>query len=162
MTQAQGETAVTTSALVLSGIYGSRKTTEKITKAPKTKNVGKGAVALVEGPLGVGELAPLGQWATGMGLTMIALSIATSVNPGFGGSFAILIAVGAVLGNGQAVLKDLGHGLSGGAVSGGKLEGIEPLGPREGLEPLGKREGLEPLGKREGLEAVSSNHPPVK
>lgn len=136
MTQAQGETAVTTSALVLSGIYGYRKTTEKITRAPSTHKPARGVKGVLEAPLGVGELVPLGQWATGMGLTMIALSIATSVNPGFGGSFAILIAVGAVLGNGKAVLKDLGVGLGGGAT--------------------------QTAPKTKPAQAVSSNHPPVK
>jgi hypothetical protein len=71
-----------------------------------------------------------------MGLTMIALSIATSVNPGFGGSFAILIAVGAVLGNGKAVFKDLGVGL-----------GSSGSTPKRAAQPA---------------QAVSSNHPPVK
>ena len=109
MTQAQGETAVTTAALVTSGLYFYRKTTEKITKAPSV--TAGGIYANAKGVLGVGELLPLGTWLTGAGLTFIALSIATSVNPTFGGSFAILEAVGATLGNGQAVLKDLGVGL---------------------------------------------------
>lgn len=147
MIQAQGETAVTTSALVLAGVYGYRKTTETITKAPSAHNAGaplkSGLKPLVESPLGVGELAPLGQWATGMGLTMIALSIMTSVNPTFGGSFAILIATGAILGNGKAILKDLGHGLgSGGETAAASVEKPESLQPE--------------------MQAVSSNHPPVK
>jgi hypothetical protein len=135
VTEAQGQTAVTTSALVLSGIYGYRKTTEHITKAPMPTAPAKGVRGVVEGPLGVGELAPVGQWATGMGLTMIALSVATSVNPTFGGSFAILIAVGAVLGNGRAVFKDLGVGLGG---------------------------ATQAASKAKPAQAVSSNHPPVK
>jgi hypothetical protein len=147
VTQAQGETAVTTSALILAGLYGYRRTTETITKAPlpgRGQHVGAplkaGLKPLVESPLGVGELAPLGQWATGMGLTFIALSIAASVNPTFGGSFAILVAVGGVLGNGRAVLKDLGHGLAGGEI------------------PTGEEKPQAP----DSLEALHSNHPPVK
>ena len=142
MTQSQGETAVTTSALVLSGIYGYRKTTETITRAPTTHEPAQGVRGVLEAPLGVGELVPLGQWATGMGLTMIALSIMTSVNPTFGGSFAILIAVGAVLGNGKAVFKDLGVGLGAG------------LGAEAQAPP--KPKAAKPA------QAVSSNHPPVK
>ena len=154
MTQAQGETAVTTAALVVTGLYGYRQATEKITKAPRVHPAAplkQGLTSYVEGPLGVGELAPLGQWATGMGFTFILLSVATSVNATFGGSFAILVAVGAVLGNGQAVLKDLGTGL--GAAGPPRLSNIEG--------PEGK-EGLEGKEARQPLEAVSSNHPPVK
>lgn len=142
MTQGQGETAVTTSALILAGLYGYRKTTETITKIPNHHNEGaplkKGLKAYVESPLGIGELAPLGEWATGMGFTFILLSVVTSVNATFGGSFAILIAVGAVLGNGQAVLKDLGHGLSG-----------------TSSEPVSS-------SVKQSLEPLQSNHPPAK
>lgn len=142
MTTAQGETAVTTSALVVTGLYAYRKATETITKAPATGTAKTGVKSYVEGPLGIGELEPLGQWATGMGLTFILLSIATSVNATFGGSFAILVAVGAVLGNGQAVLKDLGHGLNAAGSSTAK-----PAGAGEARQPL---------------EPLASNHPPVK
>ena len=147
MTPAQGETAVTTSALIVSGLYGYRKTTEKITKAPtvQTGPFKAGIESYVKAPLGYGELAPLGAWATGMGLTFILLSVATSVNATFGGSFAILVTVGAVLGNGQEVLKDLEHGLGGAGSSGATAE---PSGE--------KKQQLQPL------EAVASNHPPVK
>lgn len=147
MTPAQGETAVTTSALIVSGLYGYRKTTEKITKAPtvQTGPFKAGIESYVKAPLGYGELAPLGAWATGMGLTFILLSVATSVNATFGGSFAILVTVGAVLGNGQEVLKDLEHGLGG---KGSSTATFEPSGE--------KKQQLQPL------EAVASNHPPVK
>jgi hypothetical protein len=143
MNQAQGETAVTTSALVVTGLYAYRKATEGSTKAPAAAKTPKGLKGYVEAPLGLGELAPLGEWATGMGFTFILLSIVTSVNASFGGSFAILVATGAVLTNGQTVLKDLGHGLSG---VGSNL-------------PAGNVE--KPLA-RQPLEPLQSNHPPVK
>lgn len=145
MTTAQGETAVTTSALIVSGLYGYRRVTETITKAPQVRTgpFKAGIESYVKAPLGYGELAPLGAWATGMGLTFILLSVATSINGTFGGSFAILVAVGAVLGNGQEVLKDLGHGLSGSSGTTAELSG-------------------EPKQSRLLLEAVASNHPPVK
>jgi hypothetical protein len=147
VTPAQGETAVTTSALIVSGLYGYRKTTEKITKAPtvRTGPFKAGIESYVKAPLGYGELAPLGAWATGMGLTFILLSVATSINATFGGSFAILVTVGAVLGNGQEVLKDLGQGLGG---AGSSEATAEPSGE--------KKQQLQPM------EAVASNHPPVK
>lgn len=139
MIQAQGETAVTTSALVVTGLYAYRRATETVTKAPRTQTgpFKAGLGSYVEAPLGNGELAPLGAWATGMGLTFIALSILTSVNATFGGSFAILVAVGATLTNGKQVLKDLGHALPTATFAAPSLAGQ----PRE---------------------AVSSNHPPVK
>lgn len=142
MNQSQGETAVTTSALILAGLYAYRKTTETITKTPSHHNEGAplkgGLKKYVETPLGIGELAPLGEWATGMGFTFILLSVMTSVNATFGGSFAILIGVGAVLGNGQAVLKDLGHGLSGTSSTSA------------------------PPSRKQPLEPLQSNHPPAK
>jgi hypothetical protein len=153
VTPAQGETAVTTSALVVTGLYAYRKATETITKAPSGHNVGAplkgGLKGYVEAPLGLGELAPLGEWATGMGVTFIFLSIAASVNSTFGGSFAILVAVGAVLTNGQAVLQDIGHGLGSSTTpSKGTAAPEKPEGRKA-------REGMEPL-------LVASNHPPVK
>jgi len=151
MTQGQGETAVTTSALILTGLYGYRKATETFKREPSAHNAGaplrSGLKAYVEGPLGVGELEPLGQWATGMGLTFILLSIAASVNSTFGGSFAILAAVGGTLGNGKAVLQDLKSGLSG--VGGAASE-------------YGVKSSRGSLEQRQPREAVSSNHPPVK
>jgi hypothetical protein len=166
MTSAQGETAVTTSALVVTGLYAYRKATETITRAPKAQTgpFKAGFGSYVEAPLGVHELAPLGAWATGMGLTFIALSILTSINASFGGSFAILIATGAVLGNGKAVLADLKPHLAGGATFAGesseleKLQGREPLEkvPGLGSVKLGRGEGLQPL------QPLQSNHPPVK
>lgn len=143
MNQAQGETAVTTSALVVTGLYAYRKATEGETKAPATKKVSKGVTSYAEAPLGLGELAPLGEWATGMGFTFILLSILTSVNATFGGSFAILVATGAVLTNGQAVLKDLSHGLNSTSVTASASSTEKP----EAKQPL---------------EPLESNHPPVK
>lgn len=139
MTSGQGETAVTTSALVVTGLYAYRKATETITRAPKAQTgpFKAGFGSYVEAPLGVHELAPLGAWATGMGLTFITLSILTSVNASFGGSFAILIATGAVLGNGKAVLADLKPHLATATFAGSEAS-------------------------KQPLEAVSSNHPPVK
>jgi hypothetical protein len=134
MTPTQGETAVTTSALVCSGLYVYRKATEKVTGAPNpSKDLGAplkgGLKTSAEGVLGIGEILPTGPWLTGMGLTFIALSVLTSINAGFGGSMAILVATGAVLGNGQAAIKDFQGGLSGKApaASKGKAEASQPL-----------------------------------
>jgi hypothetical protein len=143
--QAQGETAVTTSALIVTGLYAYRKATEGETKAPASQKTAKGVKGYVEAPLGLGELAPLGEWATGMGFTFILLSILTSVNSTFGGSFAILVATGAVLTNGQAVLKDLEHGLN-------STSAAAPA-PGSSVEKPQAKQHLEPL---------QSNHPPAK
>jgi hypothetical protein len=142
--QAQGETAVTTSALVVTGLYAYRKATEGETKPPTPGKTSKGVKSYAEAPLGLGELAPLGEWATGMGFTFILLSIVTSVNPGFGGSFAILVATGAVLTNGKAVLKDLAGGLNSVGTKGTPASTVEKPEAKQPLEPL------------------QSNHPPVK
>lgn len=149
MTSAQGETAVTTSALVVTGLYAYRKATETITKAPKAQTgpFKTGFGSYVEAPLGVHELAPLGAWATGMGLTFITLSILTSINATFGGSFAILIATGAILGNGKAVLADLKPHLATATFAGSGST-------KQPLEAVGST--------KQPLEAVSSNHPPVR
>lgn len=111
MTQAQGETAVTTSALVCGGMYVYRKLTEHITRSPAPRPAKLTAGGTAAGVLGVGELLPAGTWLTGAGVTFIALSIITSVNASLGGSLAILVATGAVLGNGQAVIKDVAQGI---------------------------------------------------
>lgn len=110
MTQQQAETAVTTSALICGGMYVYRKLTEHITRSPSShpKITAKGTAA---GVLGVGELLPAGTWLTGAGVTFIGLSILTSINANLGGSMAILVATGAILGNGQAVIKDVSQGI---------------------------------------------------
>jgi hypothetical protein len=165
MNQSQGETAVTTSALICTGLYAYRKTTEKITGAPTlSKNGGaplaKGLKPSVEGVLGVGELLPLGQWATGMALTFIGLSIATSVNPKFGGSFAVLVAVGAILGNGNAALSDVKHGLTGAPVKANKATS-STTSPPQPIE--GRQAGSFSPQAIEGgnLKPQSLNQPPV-
>jgi hypothetical protein len=110
MTQAQAETAVTTSALVCGGMYAYRKVTEHVKGATPAaaKPTPKSTAA---GVIGVGELLPAGTWLTGAGVTFITLSILTSINGNFGGSLAILVATGAILGNGQAVIADVNQGI---------------------------------------------------
>jgi hypothetical protein len=151
----QGQTAVTTAALICTGLYAYRKTTETITKTPALhgKNIGAPlAQSLkpgVEGVLGVGELLPLGQWCTGMAITFIGLSVAASVNSTFGGSFAILVAVGAILGNGTAVL----HDLKGAATGLGEAPGAGTLKPQTKEAGLGgpqAKEAGQPLQAGQG------------
>jgi hypothetical protein len=111
MTQGQGETAVTTSALICGGMYLYRKLTEKITRTPSPTPAKVTARGTAAGVLGVGELLPAGTWITGAGVTFIGLSILTSIDATLGGAMAILVATGAVLGNGQAVIADVGQGI---------------------------------------------------
>lgn len=112
MNSQQAETAVTTSALILTGLYAYRKTSEGVTgSAPPPRK--HSAKTTAEGVVGVGELLPLGTWLTGMGVTFIGLAIVASVSPSLGGTMAILVATGGFLGNGTAVLKDLQSGLKG-------------------------------------------------
>jgi hypothetical protein len=110
VTTAQGETAVTTSALICGGTYLYRKLSEgaKGARPAKPKVSAKEAAA---GVVGLGEVLPVGTWITGAGVTFIALSIITSANSNLGGSLAILVATGAILANGQALIGDVQGGL---------------------------------------------------
>jgi hypothetical protein len=139
MTQAQGETAVTTSALVVGGMYVYRKLTEHITRSPSPKAT-PSVKGTATGVLGVGELLPAGTWLTGAGVTFIGLSIITSANAGLGGSLAILVATGAVLGNGQAVIKDVSQGIE---------------------KPQAKAAQQSAQGAAAAAPATAGNHPPT-
>lgn len=139
MTQQQAETAVTTSALVCGGMYVYRKLTEHITRSPAShaKITAKGTAA---GVLGVGELLPAGTWLTGAGVTFIGLSILTSINANLGGSLSILVATGAILGNGQAVLKDVSQGIE---------------------KPQAKQAAQQTQGTARSSTPAAGNHPPT-
>lgn len=140
MTQAQGETAVTTSALICGGLYAYRKVTEHLTRTPALKPAKITAGSVAKGTLGVGELLPAGTWLTGAGVTFIGLSIVTSVNAGLGGTLAILVATGAILGNGSAVIKDVSAGIE---------------------KPQAKQAALTNQPAAPAPAAAAGNHPPT-
>lgn len=111
MTQDQAESAVTTSALLVGGVYAYRKLTEHVTETPTKKRESASGVAT--GVIGTGELLPVGQWLTGAGVTFILLAILASASPDVGGWASILVTTGCLLGNGQAVFKDLKGAVNG-------------------------------------------------
>ena len=98
MTDSQAEKWVVTSALVVAGIYGYRRLTETPGQPPVT------AKELA----GVGELPPLGAWATAWGFTFLVVSIVATAAPGLGAAFALLIATGDLMTNAQSVFADVG------------------------------------------------------
>jgi hypothetical protein len=97
MDQATAERWVTISALTVAGIYAYRRLIEPSTPPATLKKLA-----------GVGELPPLGAWATAWGFTFLAVSVIAEAAPGVGGAFAILIMAGDVLANGASVFADVG------------------------------------------------------
>ena len=58
--------------------------------------------------VGVGELPPLGSFATAWGFTFLIVAIITEAAPGLGAAFAILIATSDLLTNSASVFADVG------------------------------------------------------
>lgn len=98
MTRASAERAVTISALVVFGVYFYRLLTE----GHSTQASG-GILQLG----GVGAPPNIGRFVTGWGFAFFVLSIITEAAPGLGGSMAILVATGDVLGNAKQVADDV-------------------------------------------------------
>jgi hypothetical protein len=98
MTDSQAEKWVITSALVVAGIYGYRRLTETPGQPPVT----------VKELAGVGELPPLGAWATAWGFTFLVVSVVATAAPGLGAAFAILIATGDLMTNASSIFGDIG------------------------------------------------------
>jgi hypothetical protein len=111
MTSDQAEKWVIASALTVAGVYAYRRMTETPGKPPVT---GKQLA-------GIGELPPLGPWATAWGLTYLVVAIMATAAPGLGAAFAILIATGDLLTNAQSIFADVGaqEGSAGSAGSAG-------------------------------------------
>lgn len=90
MTREGSETAIVTSALVMTGVYTYRRLTESSSESGKQSKLS--AKSTVEGMVGRGELLPTGAWVIGMGVSFIAISILGSASPNAGGYGAILLA----------------------------------------------------------------------
>lgn len=101
MTRQGAERAVTVSALVVFGVYFYRLLTEGHSSS------GGGLLELG----GVGAPPNIGRFITGWGFAFFVLAIITEAAPGLGGSLAILVATGDVLGNAQQVAHDVNHKL---------------------------------------------------
>ena len=98
MNDAAAEQWVTVSALTVAGVYAYRRLTEGAGQPPAT------AKKLV----GVGELPPLGAWATAWGFTFLVVAVMATAAPELGAAFAILIATGDLLANASSIFGDVG------------------------------------------------------
>ncbi|HET7047874.1 MAG TPA: hypothetical protein VFI54_06340 [Solirubrobacteraceae bacterium] len=92
MNQDQAQTAVSVSAFVVAAIWAYRK--------------------LTEGPTGASSVPNAGHFIVGYGFTFVSLALMAQAAPAFGGMFAILVATGDTLANGQALVSDLAAALN--------------------------------------------------
>ena len=109
MTDSQAEKWVVTSALIVAAIYGYRRLTETPGQPPVT----------LKQVAGVGELPPLGAWATAWGFTFLVIALIATASPEVGASFAVLIAVGDLMTNAQSIFADVGQQQSGAGTAAG-------------------------------------------
>lgn len=101
MTREQAETAVAGSALIVGGIYSYRKLVESsLNQTPKTSN-------RFARELGYGPPPPVGRFITAWGFVYILIALVAQASPNLGGSFAVLLATGDILGNGVALADDV-------------------------------------------------------
>jgi hypothetical protein len=103
VTKAGAEKAVIISALVTAGVYTYRRLSED------TTSVSKGVSALFN----VGAPAAFGEFVTAWGFSFFVIALIASAAPTLGGSFAILVLVGDLLANGQAVSSDVSQKVTG-------------------------------------------------
>lgn len=113
MTGEQARDAVNGAALVVAGLYFYRKLLEptvEASKGPKKsqpKNIPGAALQVI----GVGPLASTGRFVVGFGFTFIVLSLMEGASSDLAGYFAMLIALGSILGNGVAATEDIKYQL---------------------------------------------------
>lgn len=112
MTDSQARDAINGAAIIIAGLYFYRKLIEPQTPQTRRKRQPSSLGATAGQVLGVGPLASTGRFVVGFGFTFLTLSIVEGISPKLAGSFAILVAVGAVLGNGMQVSADLRAQLS--------------------------------------------------
>lgn len=125
MTEGRAQDLVNGSALVVSAIYFYRKLIEPAvggsagasagskTTPPAAGNVQvslrepetvAGAAAQL---MGQGQVASTGRFVVGWGVTFLVLSLLAPLSPKLAGSFAGLVALGSILGNGTQVSNDI-------------------------------------------------------
>jgi hypothetical protein len=102
MSRQSAERAVTVSALVVFGVYFYRLLTE----GHSTSSAG-GLLQLG----GLGAPPNIGRFITGWGFAFFVLAVITEAAPPLGGSLAILVATGDILGNAKQVTDDVNHKL---------------------------------------------------
>lgn len=108
---AQGaDRAITTSALLVAGIYTYRRLTEGAGSPSGSK-----AAQL----LGRGSPPSIGVFITAWGTAFLVMAIVAQASPGLGGSFAILTAVADLMSNGQQLAADINGKVAAGKKSAG-------------------------------------------
>ena len=98
MTAQGAERAITTSALIVAGIYTYRRLTEGSGR-PKGSKVAQ--------LLGQGSPPSVGVFITAWGTAFLIMAIMAQASPGLGGAFAITTAVADILSNGQQLATDI-------------------------------------------------------
>jgi hypothetical protein len=101
VTQPGAEKAVLGSAIVVAGVWGYRKMVEPITSPEPGASTIKTLAGLSSVPASAAE------FAVGFGFTYLILSLLVDASPDLAGSFAILIATGSLLTNGQSLFTDI-------------------------------------------------------
>lgn len=96
MSEQTAERWVTISAFIVAAVYGYRRITEATAPPVTLKKLA-----------GIGELPPLGSFATAWGLMFLIIAIMTEAAPGLGGGFAILVATSDLLTNSSSVFADV-------------------------------------------------------
>lgn len=120
MTEAQARSAVSVSALVVGGVYLYRRVTEGPGGTPPPVASPAAAGQL----LGVGPVANAGRFVTGWGVVYVVLALLAESQPDITGTFAALVATGALLGNGLALSTDVNARLA--AKPQPKAQGLPP------------------------------------
>jgi hypothetical protein len=106
MNATQARDAINGAAIVVGGLYFYRKLIEPQLGSPTAKQPASLPAAAAQ-IVGVGPLASTGRFVVGFGFTFLALSLVEGASPELAGSFALLIAAGAILGNGLKAAEDL-------------------------------------------------------
>lgn len=111
MRQSQAQSAITSSAVVVAALYGFRKLLEPEQPEPDAK-------AGPEDLIGFGPMPPFGVFVVGWGFSFMTLAVLATWQPDLAGYFAVLIMLGALMGNGVPVSAHVTEKLRG---SGKKL-----------------------------------------
>ena len=102
MERAGAEKAVIGSAIVVAGVWGYRKLVEPLASATDVTETSLSKLA------GLSTIpASSAEFAVGFGFTYMILAILVDASPDVAGAFAILIATGSILTNGQSVFGDI-------------------------------------------------------
>lgn len=115
VTAEQAKDAINGASLIVAGLYFYRKLIEPtISESSKTTADTKQPTTIPAAALqvvGVGPLASTGRFIVGFGVTFMVLSLAEGISSDLAGYFALLIALGAILGNGTQAASDIKYQL---------------------------------------------------